>query len=172
MNLIFRLLSILLLARVRTRVSVIGPCLTPFRCWPTDLDVLGHMNNGKYFSIMDLARVDLMIRAGLYKKLRKMGWYPVVVAETLRFRKSLQPFERFMIETTILGWDEKAFIAQQRFLRSQECVAEGVIRARFLKRSGGSVTPNEVMALAGAAMQPAPLPDWVLAWNSRQAESQ
>jgi hypothetical protein len=69
MNLIFRLIFTLLLSKARGPVSVLGPCLTPFRCWFTDLDILRHMNNGKYFSIMDLARVDLMIRAGLYKKL-------------------------------------------------------------------------------------------------------
>jgi acyl-CoA thioesterase FadM len=128
------------------------------------------MNNGKYFSLMDLARVDLMIRAGLHRIVRQNDWYPVVVAETLRFRKSLKLFERFVIETTVLGWDEKAFILQQRFLRGQDCVAEGVVRARFLKKSGGSVTPDEVLTLSNPASRPPGLPDWVAIWNSRQAE--
>jgi acyl-CoA thioesterase FadM len=170
MNLIFRLLLTLFLSGRREPVSVLGPCLTPFRCWFTDLDILRHMNNGKYFSIMDLARVDLMIRADLYERLSQNGWYPVVVAETLRFRKSLKPLERFMVETVVLGWDEKAFILQQRFLRSEECVAEGVVRARILKRSGGSAVPAEVIALSGDVPTPPSLPDWVSAWNARQAE--
>jgi acyl-CoA thioesterase FadM len=128
------------------------------------------MNNGKYFSIMDLARVDLMIRAGLYKRLSQNGWYPVVAAETLRFRKSLRPLERFVIDTAVLGWDEKAFILQQRFLKNDDCVAEGVVRARFLKRSGGSATPGEVLALSGITDQSPFLPDWVHAWSAKQAE--
>jgi len=129
-----------------------------------------HMNNGKYFSLMDLARVDLMIRAGLHGRVRQKGWYPVVVAETLRFRKSLRPFERFVIETTVLGWDEKAFLLQQRFLRGRDCVAEGVVRARFLKKSGGSVAADEVLTLSNAASRPPALPEWLAIWNSRQAE--
>jgi acyl-CoA thioesterase FadM len=94
----------------------------------------------------------------------------VVVAETMRFRKSLKPLERFLVETVVLGWDEKAFIVQQRFLRNQECVAESVVRARILKRAGGSATPAEVLALSGTPNRPPSLPEWVSVWNARQAE--
>jgi len=44
-----------------------------FRVVPTDLDVLGHMNNGVYFSLMDLGRIDLMIRTGAWKRLTALG---------------------------------------------------------------------------------------------------
>lgn len=37
MNLLWRLLWLSLVARFRTRVSVLGPCVTPFRCVLTDL---------------------------------------------------------------------------------------------------------------------------------------
>lgn len=43
----------------------------------------------EYFSILDLAPVDLMNHAGFAGELSAKGWYPVVVAETIRFRKSL-----------------------------------------------------------------------------------
>jgi acyl-CoA thioesterase FadM len=81
---------------------------------------------------MDLARVDLMTRAGIAQKISNKGWYPVVVAETMRFHKSIEPFEKFYIESKILGWDDKAFLLEQRFLRKNICVTEAVIRARFL----------------------------------------
>ena len=41
----------------------------------------------------------------------------VVVAETILFRRSLTLFQRFEIETRIVGWDERAFLLEQRFLR-------------------------------------------------------
>ena len=119
MNLFFRLLWTLLAARFRSPVSLMGPCTTPFRCLPTDLDVLRHMNNGVYLSLMDLARVDLINRAGLAKKITAQNWYPVVVAETIRFRKSLELFDVFTIETKIVGWDEKAFLLEQKFFRKE-----------------------------------------------------
>jgi acyl-CoA thioesterase FadM len=170
MNLFFRLFWTYLAARFRSPVSVMGPCLTPFRCLPTDLDVLRHMNNGKYLSLMDLARVDLMIRAGLAKKISANKLYPVVVAETIRFRKSLELFDAFHIETRILGWDEKAFLLEQKFIRGSVCCAQAVVRARFLRMSGGSVSPNEILQLI-KYNEPSPsLPKWVSTWNQTQSE--
>lgn len=168
MNLFIRLILVSILARFRTKVSVLGPCLTPFRCSPTDLDVLRHMNNGVYLSIMDLARVDLMIRAGLWTDLNKNGMYPVVVAETIRFRKSLKLFDRFYIETSVLGWDDKAFILQQRFLRGGDSIADAVVRARFLRKSGGSVTPKEILSLSKVEIDSPSLPEHIKIWNQNQ----
>lgn len=169
MNLLFRLLLVTLFSRFRKPVGVLGPCVTPFRCLPTDLDVLRHMNNGLYFSLMDLARVDLMTRAGLLKKISSAGWYPVVVAETMRFRKSIEPFESFVIETRVLGWDEKAFLLGQRFMKGDVVKAEAVVRARFLKKSGGSVAPEEILRLAEVSGESPALEAWVREWNRQQS---
>lgn len=126
------------------------------------------MNNGVYLSIMDLARVDLMIRAGLWTDLNKNGMYPVVVAETIRFRKSLKLFDRFYIETSVLGWDDKAFILQQRFLRGGDSIADAVVRARFLRKSGGSVTPKEILSLSKVEIDSPSLPEHIKIWNQNQ----
>jgi acyl-CoA thioesterase FadM len=170
LNLLFRLCWVIIAARFRTPVPVLGPCITPFRCFPTDLDILKHMNNGKYFSILDVARLDLMLRGRIASHLSKNGWYPVVAAETMRFRKSLKLFDSFFVETTVLGWDDKAFILQQRFWKDDACIAEAVVRARVLKKSGGSVLPGEVLRVAGVTGEPSVLPDWIREWNSRQSD--
>ena len=60
MKLYLRLLHLWLLGRRRSRVSVMGPVRTPFRVWPTDLDLLRHVNNGVYLTIMDIGRLDLL----------------------------------------------------------------------------------------------------------------
>ncbi len=168
MNLFFRLLWTILAARFRSPVSIMGPCTTPFRCLPTDLDVLRHMNNGVYLSLMDLARVDLMNRAGLTKKIAAQNWYPVVVAETIRFRKSLELFDAFTIETKIVGWDEKAFLLEQKFFRKEVFIADAVVRARFLKKSGGSVSPQEFFTAMQMTPPPVETPQWVRDWNQNQ----
>jgi len=164
-NLLFRLALLSLLAPRRSRCGVLGPCRTPFRVTLTDLDVLRHVNNGVYLSIMDLARVDLMTRSGLLPRLRARGWYPVVVAETITFRRSLRLGQRFAVETQVLGWDEKAFVLQQRFLRGDEVVAGAVVRARFLARAGGSVAPERVLGLVDGLPEPPGLPEWVVRWG-------
>lgn len=169
MKLYLRLLWLVLVGRRRAPVSVLGPCRTPFRVAPTDLDLLRHVNNGVYLSVLDVARLDLIARCGLAPRLRARGWYPVVAAETITFRRSLRLFERFEVETVILGWDEKAFYARQQFLRGPEVVADAVVRARFLARTGGPVTPSQVLGLLEATPEPVGIPAWVRRWSADSA---
>lgn len=165
MNLWLRLLWISIFSRFRSKLNALDKCVTPFRCWPTDLDVLRHMNNGIYFSIMDLARVDLMIRAGLASKFAERGWYPVVGAETMSFKKSIKLFSPFTVESQVIGWDEKAILLKQTFLRGSEVQAEAVIRARFLKKTGGSLKTSDIMELAGITGSSPAIAPWIENWN-------
>ena len=169
MNLFFRLIWLAIVGRLRSRVGALGPCRTPFRVLPTDLDVLRHVNNGVYFSLMDLARVDLITRAGLSRRIASRGWYPVVVAETIQFRRSLTLLEKFWIETRVLGWDDKAFVLEQRFIRGTESIAAALVRARFLSREGGTVAPAEVLTAGDEVPDPGPMPDYAAQWNAAQA---
>ena len=89
---IFRTIIHLLRSRTRSPLGIHDVGTVRLRVLPTDLDILGHMNNGVYFSIMDLGRMDLMVRAGLWKGFRDKGWYPVMANETATFRKSLTPW--------------------------------------------------------------------------------
>lgn len=118
-----------------------------FRVWPTDIDILLHMNNGVYLSLMDLGRTDLTLRSGFYKILQKNDIYPVIASEVIRFRKSLRPFQSFQIHTDLLYWDEKYFFLQQRFFSKEELYASAIVKARFLRKSGGAVDSDEIFQL-------------------------
>jgi len=170
MNRWLRLLWLMLVIRRRSRVSPLGPCRTPFRVWFTDLDVFRHMNNGMYLTIMDLARLDLMLRSGFWPKIKAAGWYPVVVAETVQFRRSLNLFERFEIETRVLGWDDKAVVLEQQFWRRGEVVAHALVRARFLRLAGGTVAPAELAPVVGFDPESPPLTGYAALWNAEQAD--
>lgn len=169
MNLLLRLLLLLATSWFRPRCDLLGPARKRFLVWPPDLDVLRHVNNGVYLSMLDVARVDLMLRSGAWKVLRRRGFYPVVAAETIRFRRSLQLFQSFEVETSIIGWDEKAFLIEHRFLRGEELVAEAVIRARFLRKRGGTVGTSELLEALGHRTESKPLPAWIDAWNRQNA---
>ncbi|HEY6080175.1 MAG TPA: thioesterase family protein [Polyangiaceae bacterium] len=169
MNLFLRLLLLLLTAWARPRCGALGPSRKRFLVWPPDLDVLGHVNNGVYLSMLDVARVDLLLRSGIAPILRRKRWYPVVAAQTIRFRRSLQLFQRFDVETTVIGWDDKAILIQHHFLRGSELVAEAVVRSRFLKRQGGTVPSRELLDAIGQSGRGPELPAWVAAWNLQNA---
>ncbi len=168
MNLLFRLLRVILAARFLPKVGLLDETVISFRVWPTDLDPLWHMNNGKYCSLMDLGRLDMMACNGVISLLRERGWYPVIAAEWIRFKTSLTPFARFELRTRTIGWDEKSFYVRQTFLVRDRVVAVGLVRARFLAKSGGSVDAPALVACLAPTIQPPPLPDYVRDWQAAE----
>ena len=138
----------------------------PLRVLPTDLDTLRHVNNGIYLSLMDLGRVDLLVRAGISQTFNKLGYYPVVSNETISFRRSLQPWQRFTLETRLVGYDTKAVFVEQRFVVDGEVFATGFVRARFLKKSGGTVTIAELADAIGIDPSTLPVPEWLVRWSA------
>ncbi|MDX1674503.1 MAG: acyl-CoA thioesterase [Longimicrobiales bacterium] len=159
MNLFARLLWLRMVGRLRPRSGLLGPVRTPFRVWPTDLDVLRHVNNGVYLSLLDIARTDLLIRARLAGALKERGWFPVVTAESIGFRRSLTLFQRFDVETRVLGWDDVSFYIHQGFIRDGDVIASALVAGRFLSRDGGSVPTADVAALGGVTKSPE-VPGW------------
>jgi acyl-CoA thioesterase FadM len=175
MNLLLRLLWISIRARFASRCEPLGPVTTHFVVLPTDLDVFLHMNNGRYFSIMDLGRVDMLIRSGLMQLMRQAGYWPIIAAETIRFKRPLKLWQRFVLETRVIGWDDKAFLMEQRFLRWKKnsgtwaVIAEGIVRARFLSKDG-TIPASDFLALVGQPDAASPqMPEWVEQWNAVQA---
>ena len=100
--------------RKRSKLTIDEVSVTSFRVWPTDLDIYRHMNNGVFLTLMDLGRYDQGLRTGFWQKWQKLGWYPIVVNSTISYRKSLEPWQKFDIETKVIGWDDVAYFIEQR----------------------------------------------------------
>lgn len=147
MHMIFRTILIFLKKRFLPKAHFNEKTTVTMRVLPSDLDFLWHVNNGVYFSFMDFGRWDMIFRNGVFDKATKNGWYSVVAGETIKFKKSLELWDKFQIETQIMGYDDKYFFIQQRFLRKGELCATGLVKVRFLKRKGGTVGTKEVMDL-------------------------
>ena len=169
MNLIFRTILHRILSTRRSPLGVRDVGTMSLRVLPTDIDVLRHMNNGVYFSIMDIGRMDLLIRSGGWQKLSAKGYYPVMANETISFRKSLNLWKKFDLETRVVGYDAKAVYVEQRFVVGGEIYAQAMTRARFLKRSGGTVTVAELLETIGWDGEQPVLPEWVNDWAEHVA---
>jgi acyl-CoA thioesterase FadM len=172
-NVIWRTLLVILGARRRVRR---GDVLDPnavgsirLTTLPTDIDILRHMNNGRYLSLFDLGRWDLLIRTGLFDAMNARGWYAVVSSETVTFRKSLELWQRFDVQSRFVGHDEKALFLEHRAVVDGEVYAKVIVRARMLRRSGGTVSHDE---LFGALGKPEGLPEideWIHDWAAASA---
>jgi acyl-CoA thioesterase FadM len=117
MNLWFRLFWLLLSARGRgaldlpRKASMLG-----FRVWPHDLDLSFHMNNGRYLALMDLGRLDVMVRSGLWRQVLRNKWTPIASAITIRFQRELRLFQKFRLDTKLLCWDSSLVVMEQIFV--------------------------------------------------------
>ncbi|HET6280145.1 MAG TPA: thioesterase family protein [Polyangia bacterium] len=140
------------------------------RVLPSDLDTNMHMNNGRYLSMMDLGRFDLLVRAGLHRPLLRLRWTPLVGSATIRFRRSLRPFQRYDLRTRVLCWDDKWFIFEQKFESEGGLSALGLVRALFRGRNG-NVPPAEALRAGGIDIASPPFPDYVRAWTQSDDEA-
>ena len=52
---------------------------------PNDLDLLGHRNNRRYFTITDMVRIEMLIRSGIWAEMKKRKIYAVMAEETAQF---------------------------------------------------------------------------------------
>ena len=163
MNLWLRFAAVLIIAFFRRSLNPLDESILTFRVWPTDLDVNGHMNNGRYLTIMDLGRADLMVRTGLGRMALTRRWAPLVGSATIRFRRSLTPFQRYHLKSRILCWDEKWFFIEQRFERHGEPIASGVVKG-LLRGRTGNVPTAEVLESLKIAIPSPEMPSAVRTW--------
>ncbi|MGW8483050.1 acyl-CoA thioesterase [Microbacterium sp. NPDC055903] len=173
MNVIWRTLVVMWRARRRLsregRLAPTAVSTVRLTTLPTDIDLLGHMNNGRYLSLFDLGRWDLLTRTGMTDVMKRNGWYAVVAGETITFRKSLQLWQRFDVESRLLGHDDKSIYMEHRAVVDGEIYTRAIVRARMLKRSGGTLSHDELFAAVG---RPEGLPDvepWMHEWATASA---
>lgn len=156
MNLYLRLFAVFVKSLFRRRIGLCDESTVPFRVWPGDLDINLHMNNGRYLALMDLGRLDLIIRMGLLGTLIRFRWRPMVGSEFIRFRRGLKPLQRFTLRTRVVTWDEKWVLIRQSFEVGGREVAIGVIKGLFRSPAGNVPSRQLVDAVSPGAFPPDP----------------
>ena len=155
MNLWLRLLYLQFALRRRPRIDLLEPVALDLRVWPTDLDVLGHVNNGRYLTLMDLGRLALMKQSGLLEVANRRRWMPLVRGIDIEYYKPLLPWQPFTLQTRLLGWDDKWLYLGQAFRRGETTVAEAQIHG-LLRGRDGNVPTRELLAAIGQADRASP----------------
>ncbi|HWH98392.1 MAG TPA: acyl-CoA thioesterase [Pseudolysinimonas sp.] len=162
-----RLFRLRMAAKRRAPLNVNDVSIVHDRVWLTDIDELRHMNNGVYLSLLDHARLDLMLRSGYWPKLRAAKVYPIVTAQSITYRRSLQLGQRFQIESRILGYDERAVYLEQRVVAKGEIHARAFVQGLFLRNAGGVVPIQEVGDIVGVVTADLPAPAWLSEWAAQ-----
>lgn len=173
MNLWLRLLWLILCTPFRARLRLPDDASTlNMRVMPNDLDTNFHMNNGRFFTIMDLGRMDLLFRGGAtWRIIRERHWAPIMGAAMMRFRQPLSLWQRFTLETRLLCWDQQWFYIEQRFIigagpKKGAVAAIGLLRGGFYDGKNKRMLPiDEMMSILRLTMTSPPEPDFVSEWK-------
>lgn len=172
MNLLLRVLYVFITSFFKPKiVDVLSPSLLKLCVLPNDLDFNLHMNNGRYLTVMDLGRLDLILRSGLFKVMVQQKSVPILASAKIRYRLSLDPFQTYMLQTQILGWDEKWFYIEQRFLmgsgpKQGEVAAIGLVKGCFFdSRNKVTVPSRDVLQSIGYTSESPSLPPHIVDWQ-------
>lgn len=175
MNLYFRLIGVLISCLFKSRITNVRTvCKRGFHVLPTDLDTNLHMNNGRYLTLMDLGRLELVIRTGLLRAMIRRHAIPVLSSVKIRYRIPLHLFESYRLETKVLCWDEKWVYMQQRFViakgaKKGATAAIAILKAGFFdKKHKKTVPTDELINIIGIKMQSPDCPAYIHEWQKAE----
>jgi acyl-CoA thioesterase FadM len=171
MNLVFRVLWLLLRALFLPKVDhVRAPLRLTLRVLPNDLDTNWHMNNGRYLTIMDLGRFDLILRSGMWRLMVRQKSVPILASATIRYRLPLDPWQRYHLDTRVVCWDEKWIFIEQRFVyaggdKAGAVAAIGLVKGSFFNKALGRTVPTQTLLDTLAIREHSPaFPPEITAW--------
>jgi acyl-CoA thioesterase FadM len=153
----------------RPPIAPVDESVTRHRVWLNDADVYRHLNNGRYLSLMDLGRLDLLVRTGLFRHIARRRWYPVVATARIRFLRSIDLLQRYEMRSRLVCWDDKAVFIEHRFERKGRLMAVGAIRGVFLGPEG-KIRPGEVLGLVGWEGASPEMPESIASLLERSGE--
>ncbi|MCG3176746.1 MAG: hypothetical protein MOGMAGMI_01707 [Candidatus Omnitrophica bacterium] len=154
MNLWLRLFWLYLTRATRPALKPTEESRIRLRLWLNDHDIYAHVNNGRYLTLMDLGRMDLIWRTGLIKAATRYRWNPIVAAVSIVYKKPLVAGQSIELCTRIIGWDEKWFYIEQRFLRHGTLHAQAYVKGLFVGREGRVPTAQVLTALGHPSASP------------------
>ena len=154
MNLYLRMLIIVITGLWRKPLKALDTSILTMHVFPNDLDTNLHMNNGRYLTIMDLGRIDLLKRAGLLKLMVQNKWMPIVGTATIEFQRPLKFWQKYELHTHVSSWDEKWIYLEQTFYSHGKITAVGKIKG-LLRGREGKIPPQFYMeALQSGIVSP------------------
>lgn len=157
-------------ARRRSRLSLLDEARLPQRVRVRDCDWYGHINNGRYLSLMDLGRIDFGVRSAFYEMSRERGWKPVAAGATIRFRRELRWRARYELVTRCVGWDDDWWFFEQRFERADgQLSAKAYAKIAMLDANGKRLSTATVLDAIREELTQPELPADILAWQQISA---
>ncbi len=164
MNLYLRLIWAMFRAWRLPRINPGDTITRQLRVLPNDIDINGHMNNGRYLTLVDLMLIEYFVRTGFAQTMLKAGWKPMSGGSFITYRKGLQPFQSYQLNFTLDAADENWNYMRYEFRKRDGALcAAGYMKGAVVGKQG--LVPNvQSYAKGGSTFEAKPLPDCVAHW--------
>lgn len=129
-----------------------------------DLDLNWHVNNARYLSYLDSARLEHSIRTGVFGVFRRKQNF-LVANIAISYYRSLLPRQHFEIDTRIVGWDDRYYYIEHAFRVGDTIYSHAWARLVFTEK-GKRVAPGLVLSPLNHDEPSPPLPEGVLHWQA------
>lgn len=172
MNLYLRLAWLLLTYRFKGKMAIGDTLERRMRVLPGDLDINGHVNNGRYLTLVDLAIVETFLRSGILFKALRSGWRPFLGGSLISYRRALAPFSLYTLRFQLHSWDERWNYFHFEFVQGGKTAALGYAKGAMVG-SKGWIANAEADARLGISRpertHPLALEHWISAEQSLAA---
>lgn len=170
MNLYMRLLVCISHNIRKPEIDLKDAMVRSFRVLPHDLDIFGHMTNSRFLQIMDVGRVQWMMRSGVAKLLFKNRIAPVIASNIVLYKRSLKPWQRYKVHTRMVCWNDDWLFVESKFINERgQCVALGCSRVRLLQQ-GNNFSPVTAAEMHTPGIERPAFPAYIQHWQHTDQE--
>ncbi|MFT6144628.1 MAG: acyl-CoA thioesterase FadM [Myxococcota bacterium] len=129
-----RLLPVALKARFRASSSLVSRL--PQRVSLRQIDLNRHMNQAQYPMVMELGRTDLLLGNDSWASWQAQGLNPVVAEQHLRYRRELKPWQKYVIDSRLVGVDGRFLVLEHYLLVGSAVHASGTVKLLVVGENG------------------------------------
>lgn len=147
MNLYIRFfLTIIKALLPKNKINLTDKGIWKGRVLLNDIDIYGHMNNGRYLTLFGLAAFDVIMKSGLLLSTFKNKYMYIFDKTNIQFYKSLRLFEKYIIETQLVYWEgQKGYVESVVINQKKEIVARGTYRVVLKSPMKKDITWQKIM---------------------------
>ena len=129
-----------------------------------DVD-LSIMNHASILTVMEMGRIDFMVRCGFLPIAKQQGWFFPTHSQTVRYFKPLKYRDRGQLKTRILHHTDDTLYIQQIILKNDQPIATSITKGKI--KQGRHTLPMRKLA---SIMQQGALPVSTTLANDLQAQ--
>jgi acyl-CoA thioesterase FadM len=147
-----RLLFAILFAKYRTKLSVSEESNISFRVWISDVDA-SVMNHATMMTVMEMGRIDLMVRLGFFKLARQNKWYFPSRSINVQYIRPLKLFQKASLITKVFHVDERWIYTEQKIIRHGKDIAICIVKST-VKKGKEAISIKEIANRLGIGELP------------------